>query len=57
MIVAKDLPFVRLARRNVHDSDFVRVDDRHSIKRAEKGGEACRVHHLASLLADITPVL
>ena len=57
VVVVKDTLFVRLARRDVHGSDFVRVDDGHSIQRAEKGGETGRVHQLASPLADLAPVL
>ena len=39
VVVAKDVPFMRLARRNIHDSDFVRVDDGHPVQRTKKGRE------------------
>ena len=57
VVVAQDLPFVRLAGCDVHDPDFVRVDDGHAIQRAEKCRETGRVHHLASPLTDLAPVL
>ena len=57
VIIAQDVPFVRLARRDVHDSDFVRVDDGHPVQRTEESGETGRVHHLASPLTDVAPVL
>ena len=39
VVVSQDLSFVRLSRRDVHDPDFVRVDDGHSVQRTEKAGE------------------
>ena len=57
VVVAQDVPLVRLARRDVHDPDFVRVDNGHTVQATEKGGETGHVHHLASLLADLATVL
>ena len=38
MVVTQDVPFMYLARCNKDDSEFVRVNDGHSVQRTGKGG-------------------